>query len=139
MTMPNKKRTVLNFTFCNPLVICIFSPISTAELPIGEELSVGEFSAFGNIYMRETGVPVTETDTFTVPNPNTKWGIRGYNSKYAPKQFVLRSLERPTMKYLKLLAFRNQRFAGGIKLFNEKALMRLELRKEVAAMAASVN
>ncbi len=76
MTMSNKKIIALSFTLCCALVICILPRISTAELPIGEELSDGEFSVFENIYISETGNPETISNTFVIPNLHNPWTFR---------------------------------------------------------------
>ena len=86
MTMSNRKIIALSFTLCCTLVICILPRISTAELPIGEPLSAGEFSVYEDIYIRQTGTPETVTTTFVIPNPNTPWRLRVLTGNIKPDE-----------------------------------------------------
>lgn len=67
-----------NSTFIKLLKISLLSCLLLAALPVS--LWAGEFTAFGpHDYIRQTAVPVTVTNHFTLLNPNTKFFLRVYN------------------------------------------------------------
>ena len=76
MAIPAKKIIALSITSFCVLVIFLIPRTSIGQLPIGDELSIGEFSVFENIYILQSESQLKETDTFTIPNPNSIWKLR---------------------------------------------------------------
>ncbi len=60
-----------------------------------------------------------------------------HDSKYATKQYVLRSQGKLTMRYQILLVFMNQQLVSGINLISKKVPKQSKLRREADAMVVA--